>query len=220
MTVTLADLVANGTMSPSIAATLATAAEEKRSMLVAAIPRLAGKTTTLMAALAYAPPGTALHTLSRDAGPSLGIPAAADGGYLFMAEISAVGFPEYLWGADVRSVFGRIAEGGFALATSLHAGSLDEAFDIICNQNNVPGEHAAVFDLFVYIRSLGPWQEPTRRVVAEVHELEGVSDGRPAARLLHRWEEGADRFEDVEAPRIVGTASGARERHLATLAQG
>ena len=42
---TLADLVTNRTMSPEMAATLAAAAEERRSLLAVAIPRGAGKST-------------------------------------------------------------------------------------------------------------------------------------------------------------------------------
>jgi type IV secretory pathway ATPase VirB11/archaellum biosynthesis ATPase len=204
MAITLADLVANRTMSPAIAATLATAAAEKRSILVAAIPRLAGKTTTLMAALAHAPPGTPLHPLSRDAGPHFGMPPEPDGGYLFMAEISGVGFPEYLWGAEVRTVFERVARGGLSLATSLHAGSLAEAFEVIGRENSVPDQHASLIDLFVYIRSLGHWERPDRRVVAEVSEVDRVSGGLPEGRLLHRWDEATDRFEDIEPPERIG----------------
>lgn len=204
---TLADLVRNRTMSPAMAATLAVAAEERRSMLFVAIPRMAGKTTVMRAALACAPPGTAFHHLSRSAGPGLGIPPAPDGGYLVMSEISDIGFPEYLWGHEVRLVFEALDGGGLSLATSLHAGSLEEAFEVIAGHNAVPDRHAARIDLVVYIRSLGYWDEPTRRAVASIHEVEGVTGGRPAARLLHCWVEAGDRFEAVQEPARVGTAA-------------
>ena len=94
----LDDLVRNGTMSPEIAATLATAGAERRSFLCVAIPRQAGKSTVMRAILVEAPAGTPMHTLSSEAGPGLGIPAAADNGYLIVAEVSPAGFYEYLWG--------------------------------------------------------------------------------------------------------------------------
>jgi type IV secretory pathway ATPase VirB11/archaellum biosynthesis ATPase len=214
---TLGDLVQNGTMSPEIGATLAVAAEERRSFLFVAIPRLAGKTTTLRAALRHVPPGTRFHSLARSAGPSLGIPEAADGGYLFMAEIADTGFDDYLWGDEVRHVFEALGR-GFSLATSLHAGGVDEAFDIITRQNGVPDAHAARIDLVVYIRSLGrDWENPDRRVVAEVHEVQRVAGGRPDAICLHRWVEKADRFEAVASPRRVGSISGTFNAHLAVL---
>jgi hypothetical protein len=70
----------------------------------------------------------------------------------------------------------------------------------------VPDRHAAGIDLFVYIRSLGHWEQPERRVVAEVHELEGVDGGRPHARLLHRWDQANDRFEDVDLPERINSS--------------
>ncbi|MBM3141184.1 MAG: hypothetical protein FJZ92_13515 [Chloroflexi bacterium] len=205
--ITLADLVRNGTMSPAIAATLVTAASERRSLITIAIPRLAGKTTTMMATLAYAPAGTALHELSEDHGPSLGIPERGDGGYLIMSEIAQTPFPHYLWGDPVRRVFGAL-ERGFSLATALHAPGAREAFEIICRENAVPDAHAARLDLAVYIRTLGDdWRNPTGRRVTTVHEVNGVRDGKPALRLLHRWVELGGRFEDVEPPLRIGAGT-------------
>ncbi len=200
-------------MSAAMAATLATAAEERRSMLVAAIPRLAGKSTMLMAALAHAPEGTALHDLSEDYGPDLGIPEEPDGGYLVMAEIAQTPFPHYLWGEPVRRVF-RALHRGFALATALHADGVKQAFKII-HENEVPDADAAQLELMVYIRSLGEdWRNPTRRVVEAIYEVDGVVDGEPRVRPLHRWSQIADRFEDIEPPRRIGMQSGGLDRHL------
>ena len=197
----LEDLVANRTMSPEMAATLATAASKRRSLLFFAIPRLAGKTTTMLATLDHAPEGTPIHELTTEAGPGLGIPEPPDGGYLVMHEIAQTAFPSYLWGEPVRRVFESLRGGGFSLATVLHAGGVDEAFAIIIDENEVPVADAALLDYVVHIRSLGPdWREPTRRVVAELHEVTGVRDGRVAVELLHRWDEADDRFEVVGEP--------------------
>ncbi len=212
---TLGDLVRNRTMSPEMAATLAVAAEERRSLLMVAIPRMAGKSTTMHAVLEHAPAGTAMHKLSRDKGAGLGIPGKPDGGYLLMSEISGVGFPDYLWGDDVRLVFEALGRGGFSLATALHAPGVVQAFDVITRENRVPDEQAARLDLVVYIRSLGEWRNPVRRAVAAMYEIQGVKAGRPDARLLHRWLEAEDRFEAVEAPLRVGSVAGSYGRHLA-----
>lgn len=216
---TLTDLVRNGTMSPEIAATIASAAAERRSLLVCAIPRLAGKTTTLRAALAYAPRDTAVHELSEAHGPGLGIPDAADDGYLFVAEIADTPFDDYLWGPPVRRVFASL-ERGFALATALHAPGIDDAFAQICHENGVSDEQAGRIDLAVYIRSLGrDWRAPTARRVAAVHEVVGVTNGVPRTRFLYRWDEAADRFEAVESPERLGSASAAFERHRTEFAR-
>lgn len=208
---TLGDLVANRTMSPEMAATLATAGAERRSLLFVARPRMAGKTTTMTAALAHAPEGTAFHRLTEEAGDHLGIPAEGDGGYLVMSEIADTPFPDYLWGDPVRRVFSALGR-GFSLATALHAGGAEEAFGVICAGNEVPDDQAARIDLVVYIRSIGEWREPDRRAVATMHEVEGIEGGEPRLRLLHRWDEAADRFEAVEAPRRIGSEDGGLER--------
>lgn len=214
---TLADLVRNGTMSPEIAATLATAGAQRRSFVTIAIPRLAGKTTVMRAILAHAPRGTAVQQVTKEAGPGLGIPAQA-GGYLVLAEIAPVPFADYLWGAPVRLVFAAL-DRGFALATALHAPGVEEAFEVICGENAVPDAHAAHLDLAVYIRTLGRnWQRPTGRRVAAVHEIEGVEHGRPRTRLLHRWDETRDAFESVEPPRRL-LLDEAHEAHEARLAR-
>ena len=65
----------------------------------------------------------------------------------------------------------------------------------------MPDEQAAQIAIVVYIRSLGTdWQRPTGRRIATVHEIVTVRDGRAETRLLHRWDERADRFETLERP--------------------
>ena len=200
----LRDLVANRTMSAAMAATLALGAKERRSLLMVAIPRLAGKTTTLLAALEHAPPGTELHELSADAGPTLGIPEQPDDGYLLIQEIAETAFPHYLWGEPVRQVFRALRNGGFSLATAMHAGSINEALRIIVGPNEVPADDVALIDVGVYIQTLGPdWRHPERRVVSELREILDAEDGAIQTRLLQRWNEHADQFEAIAVPERV-----------------
>lgn len=200
----LADLVHNGTMSPEIAATLAVAAAERRSLLVIAVPRGAGKTTLLRAALAHRPRGTPLHALQRNDDGRLGIPCRRDGGYLFLNEIADTGFLDYFWGDEVRRVFARLD--GFSLATALHAPGVDAAFEVVGGWNEVPDEHASRIDLAVYIEVGGTGRAPRRRV-AEVREIDAVRDRRPLGRTLHRWLADGDRFEVEDAPALIGSAT-------------
>ena len=212
----LRDLVSNRTMSPEMAATLAAAASKRLALLVFARPRLAGKTTTMLAALDHAPEGTPIHELSTEK-PDLGIPDPPDGGYLVMHEIAQAPMAHYLWGEPVRRVFEALRGGGFSLATALHADGIEEAFSIVIGQNEVPAGHAALVDYAVHIRSLGPdWREPTRRVVAGLYEVTGAGDGAVAASLLHRWDEASDRFEVVGEPSLLAHRAGL----LARLADG
>ena len=91
---------------------------------------------------------------------------------------------------DYQGFEGPIETGGVG-----HAPDPDEAFAIICGGCGVPDAHAARLSLVVYLRSLGEWEHPTRRVVSTVHEIRGVKDGKPDAKLLFRWNEKTDRFE-------------------------
>ncbi len=189
----LADQVANGTMSQEIADLLRDTAMAHRSFIVMAVPRLAGKTTTMHAMLAEQ--RGPVVTLGYDGDAVSALIPRAKNGYLVVPELSrgahSVG---YVWGEPVRQAFAGIAAGA-ALATALHAPDPEEAFKIICGGCGVPDADAARVSLIVYIRSLGEWERPTRRVVSTVHEIRGVTAGRPDTRLLFRWNEATDRFE-------------------------
>jgi hypothetical protein len=201
VSLTLADLTANGTMSPEIAATLRATAQGRHSFLVVAIPRLAGKSTVMTAMLAQAPKAAPVKTVGDDGVDIDALAAAAAGGYLVVPEISEYPVtPGYIWGAPVRRVFTRIGE-NVALAAALHAPGADEALEIVCRGNRVPDAQTAQIAIVLYIRSLGTnWQRPTGRRIATVHEIAAVRDCRPEARLLHRWDEPTDRFETLERP--------------------
>lgn len=198
---TLDDLIGNGTMSPEIAATLRATTHGRHSFLVVAIPRLAGKSTVVAAMLAHAPKGAPVKTVGDDGVDIEALAAASVGGYLVVPEISEYPVtPGYIWGTPVRRVFARIGE-DVALAAALHAPGVDEAIEIVCRGNEVPDEQAARIAVVVYIRSLGTdWRQPTGRRVATVHEIVSVEAGRPETRLLHRWDERADRFETLAQP--------------------
>ncbi|MEZ4504017.1 MAG: hypothetical protein R3C39_15450 [Dehalococcoidia bacterium] len=181
----------NRTLSAEGASTLVEAVRERRSLLVAAVPRMAGKSTVLRAALDAG--GASVHELSREQ-PDLGIPPAVDDSYLLVSEFAPTPFADYLWGDDLRRVFDAV-ETGFPLGATLHAPDAANAFGILGQWNGVPDAQASKIGLFVQIRVLGPWWDPERRVVASIERVDGVSGGRPATTALHRWIEAEDRFE-------------------------
>jgi hypothetical protein len=192
----LDDLVANKTMSAAIAALLKRAVEKRRSYLVIALPRMAGKSTVGKAMLDVArSAGAPIRELGEDGTDVAALAEAARGGYLYVPEVSRYPVTEgYVWGAPVRAAFAEIAR-GTPLSTALHADSAEDALKIL-RSNRIPPADLAHLDLIVHIRSLGDdWQNPTRRVVAGVHEL---IDGGP--RLLHHWDHLRDRFEQDAKP--------------------
>jgi len=208
---TLSDLVANRTLSPEMAETLGTAARERRSFVVAAIPQRAGKSTVTEAIFDAAAPGTAMHRLSLNHGPSLGIPTEQDGGYLVVAEIAQTPFADYLWGEPVRRVFEAV-RAGWPMAATMHSDGIDGAYDQILRGCRVPEAAASAIELFVYIRTFGSRVDPARRVVERVYEVDGVEDGRPVGRLLHYWDQSRDQFEVVEQPIRIGKGIARQER--------
>ena len=163
-------------MSPAIADLLGATARDRKSFIVMAVPRLAGKSTVLH--------GDDIDKLL----------AQSRGGYIVIPEISrGAHAPGYIWGAPVRRIFQAVGA-GTSLAVALHAPGPEEAFDIICHGCAVPDSDASKISLVVYLRSLGHWEEPTRRVVDGVHEISGVRGGRPTTRPLFKWDERDDRF--------------------------
>lgn len=191
----LADQVTNRTMPQEIADLLRETAKAHRSFIVMAVPRLAGKTTTMHAMLAEQ--RGPVVTLGYDDDVVTALVPRAKTGYLVVPEISRGAHSAgYVWGEPVRQAFAGIATGA-SLATALHAPDPDEAFAMICRGCGVPDADAARIALVVYLRSLGEWEQPTRRVVSTVHEIRGVTNGKPDARLLFRWDEATDRFERV-----------------------
>jgi hypothetical protein len=185
-------------MSAEIAATLRDAVSARRSFLVMAVPRLAGKTTVTRAMLAELPRRTPVRAIGIDGDDIDTLLAEAAGGYIVIPEIAEGPWaPGYIRGAPVRRIFRGVGR-GVSLATALHAPDPESAFEIICRDNAVPDADAAKISLVVYLRSLGTdWREPERRVVATIHAIDGVRDGVPQARLLHRWNGRARRFETV-----------------------
>jgi Flp pilus assembly CpaF family ATPase len=190
----LDDLVANRTMSRDIAETLRQIGREKRSFVVLAVPRLAGKSTVLRAILAERPRSSPVMTLAEDGQDIDQLLKRSARGYLVIPEITqSAAMPGYIWGADVRRIF-RAAKEGVSLAATLHADGPEDAFAQICQGCGVVDADASKVEFAVHLRSIGRWEEPTRRVVQSVNAIDGVRDGKPRLKILHRWDEEHDRF--------------------------
>ena len=181
-------------MSSDIAAVLRDAARDRRSFIVVAVPRLAGKSTVLNAILAERPKTAPVRTLAEDGDDIDRLVQESKGGFFVIPEITrSAAMPGYVWGADVRRIF-KAAADGVSVAATLHADGTDDAFSQICRGCGVPDADAARVTLAVHLRSLGSWEEPTRRVVQSVDRIDGVKDGRPRKTTLFHWDEQKDRF--------------------------
>ena len=199
---TLLDLVRNGTMNAGVAATLSAIAEEKRSFMVVAVPRFAGKSTVAVAILGFAPRSLPLHHLSGSEAEMEALGQHPDGGYLVVGEFSQAPVPTYIWGSPVRKVF-QTLRAGFSLSVCLHAPTVEEAYAAVCRGNGVADEDASRISYMVYIERMGANLDDFWRRIAAVYEIDRVAGGVPQARLLHRWRREDDRFEQLEHPRLL-----------------
>lgn len=119
------DLIAAGNFDARTAALLWLLIESRASIVVAADPSGAGKTTTLTALADFLPPETARIYL-RGWNETFQFLDTADPArsYLLCNEISSH-LPIYLWGRKVQQLFAAL-ERGFAFGATMHADTADE----------------------------------------------------------------------------------------------
>jgi len=130
-------------MSPAIADLLRATARDRKSFIVMAVPRLAGKSTVLHAMVSERPRKAPLRTVAEDGDDIDKLLAQSRGGYIVIPEISrGAHAPGYIWGAPVRRIFQAVGA-GTSLAVALHAPGPEEAFDIICHGCAVPDSDAS-----------------------------------------------------------------------------
>ena len=217
-TLTVLDLIQNGTMSAEMAATMWAAMDDRNSFIVAAGPRLAGKSTNTNAILGLLPGDIPLHDLTGDSAQMAALAARPVGGYLVVAEFSNH-VPTYLRGEQVMQVF-ETAEKGYSIAGTLHADTPEDLFAELRSHGPLTDEDLSRIRYLVFLAMRGPTEKPRRRVT-EVWEIEDVSDGVPQGRLLHRWNEADDSFDAVNTPMLLpvsGTELADRAARLRTLA--
>jgi hypothetical protein len=181
------DLVAKGSISADGAEVLHSIARSGRSFLVHALPRSAGKSTIVQAILAEAP-ATIGRTEFYGTEPEVAsLSASSTRGYLVVAEMGHRGQPGYLADEEVARVFDLVAA-GYSLASSLHADSVHEVYDVL-RKNGVRAEVAATVPYLIKVRMMrNPAGTHVRRVVDEIHEVTSVEGGEPRATLLYRWD--------------------------------
>lgn len=183
---TLPDLVANNTISASGADVLGAIAASGRSFLVHALPQNAGKSTLTEAILAEVPPSAPRHEFYGTEPEAAALAASPTRGYLLVAEMGHRGRPGYLANEEVARVF-ELVHDGYALASSLHADSVEEVFDVL-RRSGVPASVAVAVPYLVKVRVLGNPRDPSvQRVVESIHEISPSDDGYDDA-VLYEWD--------------------------------
>jgi hypothetical protein len=189
----IVDLIQAGTINVEMAAYAMRAMREGTSLLTAARPGGAGKTTLMAALLNFLPPGVPIGTVDSSCviRAGLGHPATEPACYL-AHEIGSGDWYGYIWGRDVADFFSLI-NGQRRIASCLHADTLEELTGILCSSplRVTPEAIGRVgLILFMYV---APAPRGYRRRVASFWE----ADGQGGHRMVFQWNPQIDRFEQT-----------------------
>jgi len=171
----ITEIVAAGNMDARAAALCGMAIEAHGSLLIAAEHPHSGKTTTLTALLDYLPT-RARRIFVRGWSETFDFlqqtePAET---LLLVNELSSH-LPVYLWGPKAVRLFNTL-ERGYALGSTLHADSAEEALAQLTGELGVASADLARVDLLMVMRIYQTTQGHARRVVS-IHELLRDGDG-------------------------------------------
>lgn len=131
------DVVNSGVVDFKLAGLLWLLMEQRASVLVAAGPNFAGKSTVLQALLDFLPPWiqqVPLHGYAEDF--KFSSYHKPDNTYLVAEEISNHSY-EYLWGYQVVKAF-ELLDKGYALGSTIHARNVREVAYVLHGMLNVP----------------------------------------------------------------------------------
>ncbi len=193
------------TLTPRIVAILWLAMERGSSIILAADPPGAGKTTILTALLAFARPDASVY-FTRGWGETFGLPPRRPDDppvHLMINEISDH-LPVYSWGPYVRKAFDLAAE-GYSLASTMHADTVEGVIEQLTEECDVPerliGHLAFVIPMFVGVSG----GQRIRRV-SEVAVLEPLGPSYDR-HTIARWQRDTDTYDVLITPAQIDAAA-------------
>lgn len=215
----IVQLIENGTVDARTAALAWLTLERHRSVLVAALPQRAGKTTLLGAILDLLPPSQRRVHLAGSTETFAFLAATAPADTLLLANEISSHLPIYLWGAQALRAFEAAAD-GYAIAGTLHADSADDAITLLRDDCGIPAAQLECIDLVVVIRVAAEGERITERRVAGAYRTLPGTAGPDTAPLVE-WDPAAGRWKhhsDAEAA-LAGDDLAARAAFLTELVQ-
>lgn len=179
--------------------------ERGRSIILAADPPGAGKTTILTALLAFTKPEASVY-FTQGWGETFRLPPIAQGDppiFIMVNEISDH-LPVYSWGPYVQKAF-ELAADGYTLASTMHAETVEGVIEQLTDECDVPegniGHLAFVAPMFV-----GHRDGARVRRVSEVAVLEPLAKSFDR-HTIAKWNPDADTFDILTTPAQINAAA-------------
>jgi hypothetical protein len=192
----IVDLLRAGTVDLPLASYLVAAMRKGASLLVGANPGGAGKTTVMGALLNFLPDDTTIQPIESGAVLAQGRRDTDYGQTCYLAHEIGDGFYyAYVWGEEARAFFS-LAAAGHIIASNLHADTLLETKQQLCDENGVDPSHLHAVELKIYLR-VGGRGWPRKRWLSHVYECDGEDD-----RLIWRGD-GVGSFSPQAASAIL-----------------
>lgn len=201
-TLSVIDLMQDGTITAEMAAFCWTAVEAGTSFITGAVPGGAGKTTLMATLLGFLPPEERIMTVSdrrvveRALRGEVEQPAS-----LLAHEIGSGHWFGYIWGRDAADFFSA-TDRGLRCVSCLHADDPAEAWEIVEPLGVARGDFDRL-SLQLYMRMEGGMAGRIRRVAGLYCAVDG------GLRHAYRWKENEDEFERLLPGRTLCDALGA-----------
>lgn len=201
----ITQILRSGTLSPRIAAVLWLAIERGASMILAADPPGAGKTTILTALLAFARPDASVY-FTRGWGETFRLPPReGDAPTFIMVNEISDHLPVYSWGPYVQRAFELMAD-GYALLSTMHADTTEGVIQQLTDENDVPAANIGhlAFVVPIYVGTNGDGRRIRR--VSEVAVLEPLGASYDCHSIAS-WQRKDDRFEALRTPAQINAVA-------------
>lgn len=201
----ITQILAADTFPTRVGALFWLAMERGASIILAADPPGAGKTTILTALFAFARPDAMVY-FTRGWGETFRLPAYDPDGppiYIMINEISDH-LPVYSWGPYVTRAF-ELAADGYSLASTMHADTVEGVIEQLTDECDVPERQVGHLSLVVPIFVGSQGGRRVRRV-SEVAVLEPLGAGFDRHSIV-RWDAGSDSYDMLATPAEINAAA-------------
>lgn len=197
------ELLAAGNFDARTAALCWLVLEGHGSLLIAAEEPHSGKTTTLTALLDLMSPGVRRVFVRGWAETFDYLRQTEPRSTLLLANELSSHLPVYLWGPKAVEVF-RTLRRGYALASTLHADSAEEAVAQLTGELGVEHEDLARIDLLLVMRMyrMGTAYGPVARRVVSAHRLVSAPSSGVGLVPLVEWDPSADAHTHDDAAQL------------------